>query len=269
CMIRRERLAFVVLLCNLLFTSHAFAVRLQYNVKKDDVWKLKTTMKGTGTADLEAGGQKQSLPMEMDFESVTTQKVTAVEADGTFESTVDYKSEKMKVTIGGFEPPIPPASTPKPITMKMNKFGKVLEIKGLDNAGGAGGPDFNRLFSAMPNVFPDKDLNVGDTWDIESPKEFPLKGKGKLLTVESGIAKVEYTVEIGLDALAGLFKFPGAENIKVSGKITGKTTTLINLANGMPTGGEGTMDMDITIEVPDQANIRQVIKMTLKMETVK
>ncbi len=268
-MIRCKQLAFVVLFSSLLFASNAFAVRLQYNVKKDDVWKIKTTMKGTGTVDVDAGGQKQSLPMEMNVESISTQKVTAVEADGTFEYTVDYKSEKMKITVGGFEPPVPQTTASKPVTLKMNKFGKMLEIKGLENAGGAGGVDVNRLISAIPNAFPDKDLNVGDTWEVEQRKEFPIKMTGKLLAVENGVAKVEYTVEMPMDALTGLVKVPGADNFKIGGKVTGKTTVLINVSNGVPTGGEGTMDMDMTIEIPGQANIRQVIKMTLKMESVK
>jgi hypothetical protein len=269
-MIRGKQLVFVVLFSSLLFASNAFAVRLQYNVKKDDVWKIKTTLKGSGTAEFEAGGQKQSLPMEMDVESVTIQKVTAVEADGTFESTVDYKTEKMKVTVGGFEPPVPQTPASKPVTIKMNKFGKVLEIKGLESAGGAGGVDVSRLMSAMPNAFPDKDLNVGDTWEVEPRKEFPIKMKGKLLAVENGVAKVEYTVEVLMEALVGLLKVPGAENLKIGGKgVTGKTTVLINISNGIPTSSEGTMDMDMTIEIPGQANIRQVMKMTMKTEPVK
>jgi hypothetical protein len=269
-MIRCKQLTFVVLFSSLFFASNAFAVRLQYNVKKDDVWKIKTTLKGTGTAEFDAGGQKQSLPMEMNIESVTIQKVTAVEADGTFESTVDYKSEKMKITVGGFEPPVPPTPASKPVTMKMNKFGKVLEIKGLESASGVGGVDVNRLMSVAPNAFPDKDLNVGDTWEVEQRKEFPIKMTGKLLAVENGVAKVEYTVQMLMESIAGLVKVPGAENIKFGGKgVTGKTTVLINVSDGVPTGGDGTMDMDMTIEIPGQANIRQVMKMTMKMESVK
>jgi hypothetical protein len=272
-MLRCKSLAFSVWFCSWLLASRAFAVRLEYKVKVSDSWKLKTSMKGSGTADIDVMGQQQSLPVEMEIVSTSSQKVTAVTADGTFETAADYKLDTMKAMIAGMELPIPMPPEGKPITSKITKLGKVVEIKGLDS-GAQGGPgiDFNRIFGALPTAFPDKDLNVGDAWQVESQKDAPLsyKMKGKLLSVENGVAKVEYKIEMPIEAIRQFVKQQaGQVDIKLGGKgMSGTMTTLVNLSNGTPAGGDGTMEIDMEMEVAGQFKMHQVMKMTMKIELV-
>ena len=276
-MMRFKPLALAILGGSLLFVSHASAVQLQYKVKAGDSWKLKTSMKGSGTMDFDVKGQKQSLPVEMTIESTPVQRITSVAEDGTFEAAMDYKVDVLKVLVGEKETPPPVSSSNQPIMTRADRFGRVLESQWMTDSSfnNSTGVDFDLIFSVVPNVFSDKDVNVGDTWEFNQQKNLPIKMTGKLLAVESDVARVEYTIEIPLKNFAENLKRrlkqqTGQSNVNVSGKnLIGKMTSVVNLSNGFPISSEGVMNMDVIVEVPGQFHLHQVIQLTMKRELVK
>ncbi|MCS6863165.1 MAG: hypothetical protein NZT92_22895 [Abditibacteriales bacterium] len=261
---------------SLLWTFHADAEQLQYKVKAGDRWKLKTHLKGYGTMTWDAQGQKRPLPLEITIESTPVCKITSVDADGTFEVTTEYRVDVMKVLIGGKETPVViPTSHPR-ITTKADKFGRVVEAQEPLNATSEDvlGVDFNLILSAIPNVFSEKDIRVGDTWEFRQQKNVTIKMTGKLLAIEGDVARVEYTMEIPLQHFAEalrrrLKRQTGQGDLTVRGKdLTGRMISLVNLSNGFPVRSEGVMHMDIEVEAPGQFRLHQVMQLTLQRELV-
>jgi hypothetical protein len=135
--------------------------------------------------------------------------------------------------------------------------------------------DVDLIFSVVPNVFSEKDVSIGDTWEFTQQKNLPIKMTGKLLAVEGDVARVEYTIEIPLKNFAENLKRrlkqqTGQSNLNVSGKnLTGKMTSVVNLSNGFPMSSEGVMSMDVVVEAPGQFRLHQVIQLAMKRELVK
>jgi len=215
--------------------------------------------------------------VEMTIESTPVQRITSVADDGTFEAMTDYKVDVMKVLVGGKDTPPAVSSSHQPITTKVDRFGRVLESQGIKDSslGDGTGVGFDLIFSVMPNVFSEKDLNVGDTWEFTQQKNLPIKMTGKLLAVEGDVARVEYTIEIPLKNFAEnlkqrLKRQTGLSNVNVSGKnLTGKMTSVVNLSDGFPIASEGVMNMDVVVEAPGQFRFHQAMQLTMKRELVK
>ena len=260
--------AIITVFC-LSFALPAHAVKLEYKVKQGDTWKQKLTMRGDGA--MEAGGMK--FDMVMETISTTANKVTSVAANGDFVSTVEYKPTDTKMTVNGMSFPSPPQQAMN-LTVTTTRLGKPLKVEGLEKAGVAGGSDFTKFMNIAPAQFPDKDIQVGESWDASPPAEtFPAKITGKLLSVKGvggkQVAEVEYTFKISGEALGKLIKQLSGMDIDIGGPgMTGTSVTLVDVASGIPGATKGTIESDFIIKLMGM-EARQTMKMTITADVVK
>lgn len=254
----------------LALAAPAHAVKLEYRVKAGQTWKSKMTMKGAGAT--EAAGMRFDMTMEMMSSATTT--VKSVETDGTFTQIVDQKMDSMKVTVAGMTIDAPPPMEQKPITITSTKLGKPIKFEGLDGLAKQGNIDFSKLLGASPAQFPDKDINVGESWDASpNTPELPLRMTGKLLSIKRlggrEVAELEYVFSISGESLGKLVKAASGLDLEVSGPgMTGKTVTEVEVATGVPGATKGTMEMDMTIKIMGM-ELRQAMKMEIIGEAVR
>lgn len=265
----RTAALFVAGLLCLALSGPAHAVKLEYKVKQGDVWKQKITMNGDGV--MEAAGMK--IDMTMEVTTNTSNKVTSVAGTGDFVSSVEYKPAEMKLTVNGMAvtPPQQPATN---LTITTTKLGKPIKVEGLEKSGLAGNTDFTKFMNVAPSQFPDKDVQVGETWDASpATDQLPMKITGKLLSVQKiggkEIAELEYTFKISGEAFGKMLKQLGGMDVEMGGPgMTGTSVTLVDVATGIPGASKGKMEMDFTIKI-NGMELRQVMKMNVTSQVVR
>lgn len=251
--------------------SSASAVRLEYKVKKGDTFKLRMTGSGEGQMELNQAGQIQNMAMELSMDATTIDKITAVDDKGAFDSDMEYAMHAMNVKINGQEFPVPtsPKFTPK---IKRDKYGKVLETKGLEQLPTGGNVDVSKLMSTAAPLFPDKDLNVGDTWTVKAAEgaPIPMDISGKLLALEKvgskDCAKVEMKMTVDMAKAGDVIPEVNGMKLKMSGTVTTTMTLYIALDSGWVVKGDGNVDMDMTIDIENLGKMQQKMKMKIEMK---
>lgn len=148
-------------------------VNLQYNLKTGDVVKYEMVMTGTAETTMKSNDPMMAVPSEpqnmtMNYTLGFTQKVTNISQDGILTVDVSFDEVNMIVKTAGQEIKTPVADIlkGKTLSMQMNKKGKVIEIKGLDELMKAGGQSMNldQMMSQMSPLFPEGEIKEGDTW---------------------------------------------------------------------------------------------------------
>jgi hypothetical protein len=121
-----------------------------------------------------------------------TDKVTAVDADGTL--TVTKGTDNMKVNVGGQDVQVP--ESPK-MTVKYAPNGEPIDVTGDDQSGSG-----HREETLSMIHLPDKAMVVGDTWDFKKTNDhgfIPIKGTYKVEAAEKvgdvDTLKVKATLE--------------------------------------------------------------------------
>jgi len=253
---------FISVIASLLLASSASAVRLEYKVKKGDTFKLRMTGLGEGQMEVAQNGQIQNMAMEIAMDVTTTDKITAVDDKGAFDSDIEYEMRSLTVKVNGQEFPVPasPKFTPK---IKRDKYGRVLETKGLEPLPTGGNVDVSKLTSTAAPLFPDKDLNVGEAWTIKAAEgsPVPMDISGKLLALEKvngkDCAKVEMKMTADMAKVGDIVPEVNGMKLKMSGTVTTTMTFYVALDSGWVVKGDGNVETDLTIEIENFGKILQ------------
>jgi hypothetical protein len=179
----------------------------------------------------------------------------------------------MKLIVNGMPLPSPPQQ-PQNLTVTTTRLGKPLKMEGFDKASVGSNVDFTKFMNVLPSQFPDKDVQVGETWDASpASDQLPMKVAGKLLSVQKvggkEIAELEYTFKISGEAFGKMMKQLSGMDVDISGPgMTGSSVTVVDVASGIPGASKGKMEMDFTMKI-NGMEFRQVMKMTVVAEVVK
>lgn len=149
----RARLALSLLCLTMLVAAMpAQAFRLKYDVAKGDEARYKMLMMGDTKLFVGTRVQETVLTTEM----YMTQRVTEVDAN-TGVITMNTGIDKGTLTVNGIQSPLPYAG--QTTQTQMLKNGEIIAD------GATAGANFNNA----QLVFPDKELQIGDSWQTELP----------------------------------------------------------------------------------------------------
>lgn len=237
----------------------AWAVGLRYTFKVGEELRYTETMTATGNLTMDTVLGPQVIPLEVEGSEERTMKATATAGEDawTIESrsksatgTVTMAGQKMQQDVAGVD-----------LRMRINTRGDVLEVKTIDGAKGDGQLDLklDSLLSAARLVsFPPGDVEVGATWNKEIPlrtangARLTAKANSKLLRLKTvdgrAMAEIETRYDIPIPQTEGSFSMGGTSlAVQVSGRSTGTSTALWDIAAGRTQRNDGTGKLELKL----------------------
>ncbi|HOS43221.1 MAG TPA: hypothetical protein PK794_05965 [Armatimonadota bacterium] len=170
------RTTFSVLVLAMLVVGSALAAqaaRLQYKDAAGTVRTYQATYDITGQFTLPGGG---AMPLRMAMRFTVREKVIAVKADGTAAISSEMTDGTMKMTVLGEEQELPFPSVL--MTYDRTPLGKMTNLKmsgeGAETMKQMQNMGLNQNFMSQFGQgfeFPNRELQVGDTWKVTQPFE--------------------------------------------------------------------------------------------------
>jgi hypothetical protein len=300
---KKSMLITCFLIINVLFSLNCFAAgeyTLRYNLKKGDVFKQ--TMPMDMQISMNAMGQNIDMNIQMEFAAT----VTVVVAEGDI-YTLECNYTRFKTaTNNSFMKMIIDTDNPElggelaevsrilksiidvPLTVKMDKFGKIVAVSGFDKllktvidvAEKSGNPMSKQIaestlqqnfseaslkesFEQNQIVYPAEPIKIGDSWDAVQTKvvqgvEMQINVKQTLKSVSDNLATIESLAVI--EGKEATVETPQG-NVTYSMKGTYVYTTKVGLKNGMAVSGDFSMEMDMKMNTQ---GMEMPMKMTVK-----
>lgn len=228
-----------------MLSSQALAVKLEYKVKPNETYKLRTKVVAEGEEVI------SKSTMKFEGELFVTNKITAAN-NGGHEAGFELTYQTFRAKQNDKDAPFP---TPPPFTIqvKRDRFGKVLELKGVEEMLKTGKFDGSEVMFALVPIFPNKDLKVGDMWTVNTKDSpLPMESMGKLLALEKvdgrDCAKAEIKWTFDIVELNKLM--PKEMSVKLSGKSVVTAVYHIALDTGWVVKGSGSSDDEVVVESP-------------------
>ncbi len=236
--------------------------RLRYSFRIGEELRYTETMSAAGDLTMDTVLGPQVIPLQIEATEQRTMKATAAAGDDAWwvesrsqeaSGTVTMAGQKMAQEVAGVD-----------LRMRINTRGDVLEVKQIGGATGEGQLDLklDSLLSAARLVsFPPGDVEVGATWHKEIPlrtangARLTAKAASKLLRLKTvdgrAMAEVETRYDIPIPQTEGSFSMGGTSlAVQVSGRSTGTSTALWDIAAGRTESNDGTgkLDLKLTLE---------------------
>ena len=251
----------------------AQAYRLQFKDPQDAMRTLKGTMHMKGT-------------MDMTMNMTTVEKVLAANADGTATISYAIKDGKVVITMTA-----PGETTPKTIeqpfptfgmSFKRTAVGKISDLKMTGDIDPKLKQQLDTISSQLQYpgqgmVFPDKELNIGDSWDgtqsfaLLPGSKMDLKVKYTLTGTKEVNGKTYLVLTSDIDAKAKdlAMKVPGEAGaadtkLKMTMNIIGTGTTLYDVNAGEM--GDVTFKMNTDMSVVSEGSDGMSMKMKMIMD---
>lgn len=221
--------------------------------------------------DFEMTGQK--LEMTMDMKAATSFNVTNVSAESK-DLSMTYRDMSINTEMKGMEEvnnmmktnPYIKNVIGKSVTLRLNNKNEIIDVIGFEDAfindsSNAATKNImkemfskekmNSLFSVMFQVYPDKPVSIGDTWEREIKTnmgglDMKVAGKYKLVSVKDGVATVHMDgkyVADGQIAASGM-------NMKMDGTQSGEMA--LGISDGYMKDGQFKMDIDASMNMMGQ-----------------
>jgi hypothetical protein len=223
---------------------------------------------------MEVMGRK--MDMDMGFRGVTTFRVLDV-SDQFKEMSMTYSEMEMSANIEGMEEANDMLTNNdagrklngKSVTMKLNDKNEIIEVQGLDDLMVDDSMDaatqeqikkmfskeqMNSMFSLAFQMYPDKPVKVGDSWEKISDVNvagvnMKLKNNFTLSAVKDGIASLK--VEGKLDGKGNMQQGNMNMEMEVNGKQDG--TIDLKLSDGLLVGSALVLDADAGLKMMGQS----------------
>lgn len=209
-----------------------------------------------------SGGQTQSFAMNMNTYNKTEYLAKDASNIYTAKTTISYG----KMVMNNQTLPTPLQDIKIGVTMKIDEYGRPLEIISLDHTDVPNLPNQMDLNSLMKQsgmtYFPKSPVKVGDSWDTD----FALpKTNGPVMKLTNTLEKVENAAgkqiasirSKGSLDMSQVFEAAAKINpmtaaMKASGNGTIDMVTKIDVATGMTVGGSGDINMTMNMNIPVQ-----------------
>jgi len=227
-----------------------------------------------------------SIPMDMTMNMTTVEKVLAANADGTATISYAIKDGKVVITMTA-----PGETTPKTIeqpfptfgmSFKRTAVGKISDLKMTGDIDPKLKQQLDTISSQLQYpgqgmVFPDKELNIGDSWDgtqsfaLLPGSKMDLKVKYTLTGTKEVNGKTYLVLTSDIDAKAKdlAMKVPGEAGaadtkLKMTMNIIGTGTTLYDVNAGEM--GDVTFKMNTDMSVVSEGSDGMSMKMKMIMD---
>jgi len=241
----------------------ALAVTLRYSFQIGQELNYQETMSASGNLTMDTVLGPQVIPLQIEATESRTMKATAAAGDDGWWVESRSKSASGTVTMAGQKMDQEVAGVD--LRMRISTRGDVLEVKQIGAAKGGDGEldlKLDSLLSAARLVsFPPGDVEVGATWSKEIPlrtangARLTAKANSKLLSLKTvdgrGMAEIETKYDIPIPQTEGSFSLGGqALAVQVSGRSTGTSTALWDVAAGRTERNDGTgkLELKLTLE---------------------
>ncbi len=258
------------------FAQDATGYKLRRSFKVNEIrrYKLVTDMNG----EMRMG--ENSMPLNMQMVMTYREKVAGIKEG---KATIHTTFEDMKMFMNGqeFANPMAPNMSNVVVTTVVDDRNRLLEIKGIEalaaGAGGMGGMNMGPGYNT-PAPFPEGEIKVGETWEIEVPipnaKDFTLKAKQTLVGVEKvgGVdaARIKTEMEIPYERLmAAMAQQMPAGTPPMSGTMKIVSHSYYDLATGNLLKMDGDVAMVIQMsgggnpQMPQNMQMNMTAKMSL------
>lgn len=247
------------------------AYTLRMNLNKGDTFSHDMDM--SMKMGMEVMGKK--MDMDMGFRGITTFKVLDV-TDSFKQLSMTYSQMKMNANIAGMEGGQDLLANNdagqklegKSVSMKLNNRNEITEVEGMDDLlstdslGSPSGDEvkkmfskdqLNSMFSIAFQMYPDKPVQVGESWERLSDVNvagvnMKMKTTFTLNSVKDGVANVK--VEGKLDGKGNMEQ--GGMNMEMDIDGSQNGTLDINMADGMLMGSTLVLDADAGLNMMGQ-----------------
>lgn len=244
--------------------------KLRRVFKVNDIRRYKMVMDMNG--EMQMG--ENTMPLNMQMVMTYREKVAGIKEG---KATIHTNVESMKMYMNGqeFASPMAPDMSSIVITTVIDDRNKVHEIKGLEKMAmgtpGMGNMNFGTGFNA-PAMFPEGEVNIGDSWETEVPipnaKDLKITAKHTFVGVEkvgtADAARIKTEFEIPFERLMAVMaeQMP-AGMPSTTGTMKMVSYTCFDLATGNILKMDG--DMVMTIQMQGGANPQMPQNMQMNM----
>ncbi len=252
--------------------SPAWAVTLRYSPKQGT--KLLYNLSLTGRVMMQYPPEvASSMPAGMDSMTMSMTMAMTQTAEKVDEDTITWLIEtgasKMTMKMGT-EPEETQDTPPSQSRVKMTRLGKVLEVKVLGEQSALPGmEEMSGLMDSLPTMFPEKEVNPGDSWT--SVIDLPLPGMDESIhiTMQSTLKRMavlrgHQVAEIETK-LSGPFSFT-MEQAQISGALTGTLTTYHDFEKGITVETRGPLQMRMEMSGAGAMQMTQAMVLNLQMQ---
>ncbi|GIV18100.1 MAG: hypothetical protein KatS3mg022_3535 [Armatimonadota bacterium] len=247
--------------------------KLRRVFKVNDIRRYKMVMDMNG--EMQMG--ENTMPLNMQMVMTYREKVAGIKEG---KATVHTNIESMKMYMNGqeFASPMAPDMSNMVITTVIDDRNKVHEIKGLEKVAmgtpGMGNMNFGTGFNA-PSMFPEGEVNIGDSWETEVPipnaKDMKISAKHTFVSVEkiggTEAARIKTEFEIPFERLMAAIAATTGQTPAGMPSMTGTmkvvSYTYFDLATGNVLKMDG--DMAMTVQMQGGANPQMPQNMQMNM----
>lgn len=231
----------------------AHAIKLRYRPAKGTVVKHKTTLTGTTTMDMPMG--QGTMNMTTNGFITTTEKVLEA-TDNTVTVETVVTGGTMTLNMGGREQSIAmPQTRMVAETDDRGRVTKVIEADLGTQTGPMAGMDYND-FAEFSAAFPDKDLDINDTW--KDQMKLPL-GEGQEIILTANSRLLQLTTLQGRKCAKIRSAFQGPMNMDLTaqgggvmtGQMSAQFVTYYDYENSVYVSSEGTVNLTMTMSMTD------------------
>lgn len=255
--------------CALSLTAHAQdGVLLQYKFTPNELLRYNVSMAADITVQMNIPGVEQIPGIPVSMQGVMRQRTKRVLENGDAEIAVAFESLKMEAS--GTQIPIDVKTMPV-ITMVMSPSGQVKSSQGLEKMSAAfGGMPFADMGSLAQNsAFPQRPLNIGDTWTQDVP--FPMGGKlqiqAQLAVAESGVAGIQQAMSGNINISSPMAGDAQGQMANSRGNILMNCNVYFSTERGVMLRSEGIGRMELALTAADTpGDMKAVVDMTVVME---
>ncbi|HXI03761.1 MAG TPA: hypothetical protein VNI57_11360 [Candidatus Saccharimonadales bacterium] len=158
-------------------------VKLEYRLRPETVYDQKFTMNMTIKMEMAGLPQKQAAMagalmqgMTQELQMALSMDLGALDGQGAMPVTMRVDDVQSAMTVAGQKMPGPPTVSPGTLLMsgRITPEGKMLETH-LEKLQGVSPDVVDRLMEVMPKI-PDKDLHIGDSFEVPISMTMPIAG---------------------------------------------------------------------------------------------
>lgn len=233
-------------------------IRLEYRLKPGDAWAWKFTWNETGLVALSSGGAPAISTL--DLSGTLVQRVLAAHAEGVYTMAIEVKVERVRLVVGGKELP-PPSPLPRELSrVAITKFGRLLEARrDATSVPGFNGLDALRTVALVQ--FPEKELQVGETWEIAPPRAPKISARLARIDIHEGraLGRLEMRTELPLRASGK------AVGVQVSGRLVVEATQSVDTASGITVEATATAQFQAAARAGEAPGTEESTKVVLAL----
>lgn len=231
-------------------------------------------MKSQGRIEIGEDEHEETQRAEVSLEATVEMEVTSTDPNGNWTLTGRFRDVDLMLD-GQSQPAMAGRFAEQNFTVTYGADGKVINITGLDQV--EGGMDMKQMASQINpmSIFPDRAVNVGDSWPVSSTESSDVegdtltettKGTGTLREIKDGLATIDYDLDKQMTASSA-----SGQDVGMSGGGKVKTTVIFDLEKSRITSSRSDLRVEARMQTrmgPQAETRRSVFTNQMHLELV-